>query len=111
MKKRPRGFLDPGLMPAEVFDYVRELHDLLWRVVRAQRPGASGDVSDLIEPAIEALERRAYVPSRARENDCRTCQACGRPREQQDQCTDERCMMVCELRRMLASQNISGGGS
>ena len=57
MKERERGFLAPDKLPADVFDYVRELHELLWRVARVAYPGASGDLTDLIEGAIERLEK------------------------------------------------------
>lgn len=63
MKPRENGFLKPDRMPADVFDYIKELHQLLWRVARIQSPGASGDIADLIEPAVQRLEAsHGYVP-------------------------------------------------
>lgn len=31
----------------------------------------------------------------------RTCQACGRSGDQREECTDERCMLLCDIRRTL----------
>jgi len=59
MKPRPKGFLVKGPLGAntEQFDYVRELHQYLWRFVRVVLPGASGNLSDYIDDAIEKLEQ------------------------------------------------------
>ena len=59
MKDRPNGFLsneniDHG---SEQFDYIKELHEYLWRFVRSQIPGASGKLHDLIDEAIKIAER------------------------------------------------------
>jgi hypothetical protein len=63
MKTRPDGFLahlygdfncyEPD---TEVGDYIAELHDYLWRVVRAVRPGASGTIDDYLDDVVEQLE-------------------------------------------------------
>lgn len=60
MKPRPQGFLSKDAIPhdSEQFDYIRELHDYLWRVVRIVKPGASGDLADLLDGAIAQLESR-----------------------------------------------------
>ena len=55
MKERPKGFLK-DLSDTEVFDYVAELHDYLWRVVRAVAPGASGHLNDYLDHAVALLE-------------------------------------------------------
>lgn len=57
MKDRPHGFLR-DMEPGETFDYIRELHAVLWRFVRAEYPGASGDLSGWLAPALAAAERR-----------------------------------------------------
>lgn len=41
---------------SEVFDYVRELHEILWRVVRSQIPGASGSLDQYVDAALASLE-------------------------------------------------------
>lgn len=42
MRTRPEGFLSEEFIEhnSEQFDYIRELHEYLWRVVRAINPGA-----------------------------------------------------------------------
>ena len=74
MKPRERGFLDPKKLPEEVFDYVRELHDLLWRVARIVNPGASGDLSDMVEDAIGVLEATYAAQSEAEQKSLRYAQ-------------------------------------
>lgn len=58
MKSRPQGFLSEENISheSEVFDYVSELHGYLWRLVRVARPGASGDLGNLLDSVIESLE-------------------------------------------------------
>ncbi len=58
MKDRPRYFLsDENIdQEGEAFDYIRELHDYLWRFVRVAIPGASGSLSDFVDNAIGKLE-------------------------------------------------------
>ena len=58
LKRRPEGFLSPKHVPDEVFDYVRELHDILWRFVHAEYPGASGQLNHWIPPALTTAEHR-----------------------------------------------------
>lgn len=43
----------------EAQDYIRHLHELLWRVARVVWPGASGSLDNYIPEAIEVLEQRA----------------------------------------------------
>jgi hypothetical protein len=61
MKPRPDRFLSDDVIPhdSEQFDYIRELHDYLWRVVRTQIPGASGDLSLYIDATVLILEGNA----------------------------------------------------
>ena len=55
MKERPEGFLSSKLIDhdSEQFDYINELHDLLWEFVRIHLPGASGRLSDHIDEALK----------------------------------------------------------
>lgn len=59
MKPRPRGFLAHENIDheSEAFDYISELHEYLWRFVRARRPGASGNLRNYVDAAVEELER------------------------------------------------------
>ncbi len=59
MKERAKGFLRDDLIPhdSEQFDYIRELHDYLWRVVRLADPSASGSLRDYLPHAIDMIER------------------------------------------------------
>lgn len=58
MKKRPDGFLAEDKIDhdSEIFDYIRELGDYLWRFTRAVLPFASGDLRDYLDIAIKKLE-------------------------------------------------------
>ena len=61
MKKRPAGFLAPYYDEAadehaEVGDYIAELHDYLWRVVRVIFPHAQGELGRWLDWAVEKLE-------------------------------------------------------
>ena len=58
MKQRASGFLAKEHIDhdSEAFDYIRELHDYLWRFVRVHIPGASGDLTDLLDKAITIAE-------------------------------------------------------
>ena len=58
MKTRPDGFLSEDNIPhdSEIFDYIKELHEYLWRFVRVVDPGSSGHISDFIDKAIDRLE-------------------------------------------------------
>ena len=59
MKKRSQGFLKEEKIShdSEQFDYIRELHDYLWRFVRYAIPGANGRLGDYLDEAIEILEQ------------------------------------------------------
>lgn len=60
MKKRPNGFLakDEIGHDSEIFDYIRELHDYLWRFVRTEMPGASGELDGCIDEALQRMENK-----------------------------------------------------
>ena len=60
MKKRPYAFIGEDEIDhdGEIFDYIKELHAYLWRVIWAVTPGASGTISDRIDRAVETLEAR-----------------------------------------------------
>ena len=58
MKKREIGFLSEIYIDhnSEIFNYIQELHNYLWRFIRVSFPGTSGFLDDVIDPAIEKLE-------------------------------------------------------
>ncbi len=58
MKKRPKHLLTADKIDhkGELFDYIHELQNYLWRVVRIAYPDAVGDVEDWIDPAIGKLQ-------------------------------------------------------
>ncbi len=58
MKKRTDGFLaqDKIDQDGEVFDYIRELHDYLWRFVRCELPFANGKLDNYLDVALEKAE-------------------------------------------------------
>lgn len=58
MIKRNNGFLakDKISHDDEIFDYIKELHEYLWRFTRAVLPFANGNLSDYVDIAIEKLE-------------------------------------------------------
>jgi len=64
MKPRADGFLAhlygdyAAYQDDEVGDYIAELHEYLWRIVRAIRPGATGSIDEYIDGVVEELERR-----------------------------------------------------
>jgi hypothetical protein len=65
MKDRPNGFLvelfvEPQSQP-EVASYVQELHEYLWRFVRAEFPWANGDLKDYVKLAVESAEYRKQI--------------------------------------------------
>lgn len=59
MKERPKAFLADLSRGSEVFDYIVELHEYLWRVVRSVEPGASGHLNHHVDRAIDLLEADA----------------------------------------------------
>ena len=60
MRDRPRGFLvSVKVEDPEVFDYVSELHEYLWRFVRCHLPGASGDLGSFLDDVLERAESGA----------------------------------------------------
>ncbi len=59
MKDRPNGFLAEENIDhdSEIFDYIKELHEYLWRVIRAVNAGENGHLSESLDKNIEALEK------------------------------------------------------
>ncbi len=65
MEKRPEGFLDENNFKdgAEMFMYIKELHEYLWAFIKTQHPRAEGRINDFIDKALEkakAGEFRSY---------------------------------------------------
>jgi hypothetical protein len=60
MKTRTEGFLSREFMDhdSEQFDYIKELHQYLWRFVRCELPGATGLLGDYLDDAVEKAEKR-----------------------------------------------------
>lgn len=54
MKPRSPGFLSEENLPqdGEVFAYIVELHEYLWKFIRAINPGASGSLEDYLDEAL-----------------------------------------------------------
>jgi hypothetical protein len=59
MKTREKGFLSNEKIAhdSEVFDYIVELHELLWRFVRVHKPGAMGKLRDIVDEALHVAEK------------------------------------------------------
>lgn len=72
METRSRGFLahlyDNPSVPrdAEVGRYVTELHEYLWRFVRAEMPGASGNLGQFLDDAVSRAEQRNWASGNIR---------------------------------------------
>lgn len=80
-KSRPKGFLGNDQIDhnSDIFDYIRELHEILWRVCWAVNPGATGYLEHNVGSAIEILERPQSSSGAAVEAmiaDLRTLAAC-----------------------------------
>lgn len=60
MKKREDGFLSNERIKhsSDQFDYISELHEYLWRFVRAFIPGASGSLNQFLDAAIFIAEQK-----------------------------------------------------
>jgi len=60
MKERPLHFLASDKIDhdGEVFDYINELHDYLWRFVRTVFPAVGGSLRYYVDSAIRILEQR-----------------------------------------------------
>jgi len=63
MKLRQPGFLAENIIShdSEIFDYISELHDYLWKFVKVQIPSASGDLTDYIDIALREAEYKKEV--------------------------------------------------
>lgn len=59
MKDRTPGFLSDKVInhESEQFDYIVELHHYLWRFVRIHLPGASGNLTELVDIALQVAEK------------------------------------------------------
>ena len=60
MKQRPEGFLAENKIAhdCEIFDYIKELHEYLWRFVRVEMPSANGCLDDFLDYAVGIAEDR-----------------------------------------------------
>jgi hypothetical protein len=60
MKERSPGFLSDKFInhDSEQFDYIVELHEYLWRFVRAHIPSAGGHISTFLDAAICLAEQK-----------------------------------------------------
>jgi len=67
MKQREKYFLGESKIDhdGEIFDYIRELHQYLWRFVRTVEPVASGYLDDFIDDAIDKAEAAAEALRKA----------------------------------------------
>ena len=61
MKQRSEGFLNESKIDPEVLDYIAELENYLWRVVRVAAPGAGGRLNTVLDNSVRKLERQAKV--------------------------------------------------
>jgi len=62
MKKRTNGFIaeEDISHDSEIFDYIKELHEYLWRFVRCVLPSANGTLTNYIDIAIRELEYQKH---------------------------------------------------
>jgi len=63
MKKRSDGFLAEEYCPdaSEIGDYIKELHEYLWRVVYTVLPNAGGKLNDHLDIVMRELEASAQT--------------------------------------------------
>jgi len=63
MKQRTLGFLRTELIDhdSEQFDYIIELHEYLWKFVRCQLPGASGNLRNYIDIALKEAQNKNII--------------------------------------------------
>lgn len=61
MKARPKLFLSQENIghDSEVFDYISELHEYLWRAIKAIDPKADGSLKNHLDKSIDLIEERA----------------------------------------------------
>ena len=61
MKPRAKGLVRDKLLSIDngPFDYISELHDILWRFVRTQYPEANGNLRDWLPIALAKAEGNA----------------------------------------------------
>jgi uncharacterized protein (DUF3820 family) len=60
VKYRSYGFLSESQIDhkGEIFDYINELHEYLWRFVRLGFPNASGELGYYLDMALNIFEQR-----------------------------------------------------
>ncbi len=66
MKTRTKGFLSEENIDheSEIFDYINELHNIIWHFIRAVEPGASGKMQWYVDAVLNAIRTRfSEVPS------------------------------------------------
>ena len=58
MKLRTPGFLAQEHIDhdSEVFNYIAELHEYLWKFVRVANPGANGHLGNYVDASLETLQ-------------------------------------------------------
>ena len=69
MIKRTPGFLSDNNIShndSEIFDYIKELHEYLWRFVRVSIPRASGKLNDFVDVAINIAEGGRVINDEAK---------------------------------------------
>ncbi len=61
MEPRPKGFLSHANVDhdSEVFDYIKELHDYLWTIIRAVTPGSGGSLDGHLDDCVAKLTERS----------------------------------------------------
>ena len=63
MKDRPQGFIASDKIDhnGEIFDYIRELHEYLWRFVYVYHSSASGSLSEWVDETLDNAESKRIV--------------------------------------------------
>ena len=63
MKIRTTGFIGEDKLDhnGEIFDYIRELHEYLWRFVRVFYPAAGGSLSDWVDSTLDDAESKRVL--------------------------------------------------
>ena len=76
MKKRSIGFLSKENIDhdSEQFDYIKELHEYLWKFIRAEIPGANGSISQFVDFALaKAKNLQQENAADTKKVDCNYC--------------------------------------
>ena len=63
MKQRPAGFIAEDKVDhnGEIFDYIRELHEYLWKFVRIFYPMASGSLNEWLDQTLDDIESKRRI--------------------------------------------------